>query len=115
MNTFDVAAKIKQHLVDLAVNDEFPLDLNELDIHPIIDILNEAEGESAFGFDVGDAIEHAAQYGYTIDEEAGKQIIGRLCSKGDLGAGVSWDTLLYYIEEYCENNNIEKKEVEEDE
>lgn len=56
MDTHKIAQEIKNHLVQLAADDKLPLDMTQLDIQPIVAILNKAEQ------DKDAAIEHATHY-----------------------------------------------------
>lgn len=96
MNTYEVAKKIKQHLIDLAVADKFPLDIEGLDIYPIQEILKEAEDETAFGFDVGDVLGQAKADKVKITKKDAKEIIKLICHKGDASIGVNWETITYF-------------------
>lgn len=68
--------------------------------------------KSAFGFNAQDVIEHAEENGYGIDEDDADEILDRMLSKGDVSVGISWDTVLYFIEEHVkiekEHKRIEK-------
>ena len=54
---------------------------------------------TAFGFDIYDVIEHGKQNGYRISKKRAREIIERMNSKGDVSVGISWDTVLFFIEE----------------
>jgi len=43
MTNKEIAEKIKDHLVELAIGDKLPMDMTEFDIEPVIEILNQAE------------------------------------------------------------------------
>lgn len=102
MNSYQTAQKIKEHLVQLAIDCKLPMDLTELDIQPIVDMLDEADGETAFGFNVDDVLEMADNDGNIITKEDAKEIIKLMRRKADVGIGISWDTITHFTEIYLQ-------------
>jgi hypothetical protein len=97
MNTLQIAQNIKQHLIDLAVNDQLPLDMNGLDIAPIEDIIKLEDSKHAFGFDVNDVLQQAEDDEIEITEQEAEAVISLMRYKGDVSIGISWDTVSYFI------------------
>lgn len=66
---------------------------------------------SVFGFDRADVITRAEEDGYSLTETDAEEVLSMMMNKGDVSIGISWDTVSYFIGEYCELNNI-KQEID---
>ena len=111
MTNFKIACAIKEYLVNLAVEDKFPMDLNDLHETEIERIIDEATEIVAFGYVIGD-IEgvinnmnenpHRIEKGNLIEysDEFAEEVLNTINSKADCSIGVSWYTIEYFID-YC--------------
>lgn len=115
MTTREVARQIKDHLIDLAVKDELPTDMNALDIEGIVKILNtavalnmEIDGRpTAYSFTIEDVIEHGKQNGIRVSKNDAIEIIGLMQHKAELPVG--WETVEYFTDLYFEEKKKERK------
>lgn len=86
------------------------------DVEKLVDIsIDNPEKEfSAFGFNADDVLTRAEDMGYELTAEDARPILERILSKGDMSSGISWYTLEFFIDEYCEEHGKVKTEDDED-
>ena len=113
--SYQIALKVKEYLVNLAVNDKLPMDMNDLDELAIQGIIEGSTVKSSFGFTVGDIesctknvnewrqkraiIKQIKYIPIVYTEKFGNDVLDYMDRKGDASLGVDWDTIEMFINE----------------
>lgn len=106
-----IAYEIKDALVQLAVNDELPLDMTLLDVGFIQKILNENYPRSVFGFtaiDVRTVEEEMNENGrmgkFRLSDNDIDRVMDIIEEKVDVYGRVGWANIRWAIEDFLDKN-----------
>ncbi len=89
--------RVKAILVEMAINDELPSDMNDLDSNLFSFCDPEPE---AFGYNVVDIIERAEESDVKVTKGQAIGILELINRRGDCNNGVAWDDIDYWTEQY---------------
>lgn len=82
--------RIKEILVELAANDQLPLDMNELDTS----LFSEFDVEdNVGGFTRNDVETHADEMGEHLTDQAIDSVMARMNRRFDASIGMNWDVI----------------------
>lgn len=103
MNTYEVAKKIKQHLIKLAVKDKLPMDMEALDTAPIQKIIESYKNEElAGGWSWEDVMGQAKDDGVKITKKEAKEILRFIDMEADASVGINWEVISDFIRLYMD-------------
>lgn len=105
----EIAQAVKNYLVELAVADKLPLDMNELEIIDLESVVSKAiadyehENPTIAGFNYEDIQNQAEEDGTELTEQEAKDVVRLMTGKAEIPIG--WDTVSYFIERYLEERD----------
>lgn len=98
------STKIKAILVQLAMNDQLPMDMNQLD-ESLFSQFDDDPNTIKISWHIDDVKGHAELMEVEINDEEAREILSGIEADHDASIGVNWENIEYHIQEFVDERD----------